>query len=143
MKGLRLLIVDDERSMIELLSMLIQPACQLIDSAQDLQTALNLSDQNRYHLVLLDLRLVPTGKEESLKAIRKFKRNSAAVVVVSGVMEPHIKEEALAAGADQFVAKAADSFSQALLLACTVAVMHHADDSISEQVEILRNLAHA
>lgn len=102
---LKILIVDDEPEMVDALRRLLEPIASHIDSTDDLMPALELADRNAYNVVILDLRLTTSGKEESLGAIRHFKEKNASVVVVSGIPEAQLKDEALAAGADAFVPK--------------------------------------
>lgn len=131
--------------MVELLTRYLQPISSKIDSAAELEDGLKLSDTERYNLILLDLRLGKTGKEEALEAIKHFKAHASAVIVVSGSYEPNIKEEALAKGADAFVAKDGTPLSQAMLLASYAATLNlpmesKRSDSFVEHVELLRRM---
>lgn len=142
---LRILIVDDETEMVEALTRLLEPIASRIDSANDLMPALELADKNAYNVVLLDLRLTTSGKEESLGAIRNFKEKNASVVVVSGIPEPKLRDEALAAGADAFVPKGPDFGARALLMATNVATLKlpkgsYKSDSYLQHVELLRKM---
>lgn len=145
---IRILIVDDEKLMIETLQMFLEPISSVIDEASDLHSALNMARVGNYNIVILDLRLVNTGKYEALLAIPEFKRNKSAVVVVSGIPETSLKEEVIMAGADAFVPKGSDSFHQALLIAINIATLKLPHDSFRshdylDHVKLLDQLAHA
>ncbi len=99
-------------------------------------------------MILLDLNLKNTGKAEALHVIRTLKSYNASVVVVSGIVDPLLKQESMAAGADAFVPKDGDAFSRSLLLAANIAVLHlprdsFKSDSFSEHVNLLQQMASA
>lgn len=144
----RLLIVDDDPLMVELLSGLMQPMTSYIGFTDNLHEALEMARVGKFNLILLDLRLTNTGKEEAFRCIREFKNQNASVVVVSGLPDEKLKDEALAAGAAAFVPKDGPPMSRALLLAANVAILHlpresFKSDSFTEHIEILDRLAHA
>ncbi len=126
---MRILIADDEPLIVETLQRLLESMASRIDAAYDLDTALALSAANEYHVIVLDLRFPNTGKKEALAAIRVFKARHAAVVVVSGLPEPGLKDEVMAAGADAFVPKDGDFGAQAMLLATQIATLKLPRDS--------------
>lgn len=141
----RLLIVDDEKEMVDMLRMFMKPICSLIDDTDNLSSAVKMAAENKYNLVILDLRLRVTGKKEALHVIRTLKSYNTAVIVVSGVVDPHIKEEIMAAGADGYVAKDGDSLSRSLLLAANIAVLHlprtsFKSDSFTQHVAMLQQM---
>lgn len=143
----RILIVDDEDLMIETLRMFLEPIASLIDATKELHTALNMSRNNNYNIVILDLRLVKTGKAEALASIPEFKHNKSSVVVVSGIPEASLKEQAMMAGADAFVPKGTEYFSRALLIATNIATLRLPHDSFHshdylDHVKLLDQLAH-
>lgn len=144
----RLLVVDDEKPMVEVLTRFMKPMSSLIDSTDTLEDALRMASQNHYNICILDLKLLNTGKEEALRAIRTIKSYATAVVVVSGLQEPNLKNEVMAAGADAFVRKDGDTLSRSLLLAANIAVLHlpresFKSDSFSEHVALLHGMASA
>lgn len=144
----RLLIVDDQPDMVTILTHFMEPICSLIDHTDNLADAVRMASENGYNVIILDLRLETTGKEEAFMVIRKLKSYNCAVVVVSGILDPHLREDALAAGADAFVRKDGDTLSQSLLLAANIAVLHlpkssFRSESFYEHVKMLANMAHA
>lgn len=121
--ALNILIVDDEAEMQEILSRFLEPIASRVDAVDNLSTALELTRADQYHIIILDLRLKFTGKEEALMAVRELKAKGAAVIVISGLFDPHLKEDCLAAGADEFLSKNAGFSSQALLIAAHVVAL--------------------
>lgn len=145
---LRLLIVDDEKIMVEVIRGFMEPMCSLIDDADNLRTAVEMAKTGQYNIVLLDLILNGTGKAEAFAAIRTLKSYNCAVVVISGVVDPHLQEDAMAAGADAFVRKGGDMTSHKLLLAANIAVLHlpkesFKSDSFYDHVKMLRQMVEA
>jgi DNA-binding NarL/FixJ family response regulator len=142
---LRILIVDDEPLMIETLKRFLNPLSSKIDSTDALDDALKMASVGNYNVIVLDLRLRFTGKPEALRAIQEFKRHNAAVVVVSGLPEPNLSDEVLAAGADVFVPKDKDFGRQAMLMAANIATLKlpegsYKSDSYGPHVELLRQM---
>lgn len=125
----RILICEDEKLMVELLTGYLEAIASFIASTDNLHDALELARLDHFNVVILDLRLKKTGKEEAFAAIREFKRHNAVVVVVSGIPDPRLKEAALAAGADSFVAKDGGFGERAMLLATNIATLKLPHDS--------------
>lgn len=143
----RILIVDDEAPMVELLRRYLEPLASYIESTDDLREAMEVAQHRKFNVVILDLLLKGTGKAEAFVAIREFKRHDSAVVVVSGLPEPHLKEDALAAGADSFVAKGEGFGPMAMLIATNVATLKlpatsYRSDSYLQHVEMLHKMVH-
>lgn len=115
--------------MVEVLKRFLAPLASQIDGVYDLESALELAAHGHYNVVILDLRMEQTGKAEALHAIREFKNFNSAVVVVSGIVDPHLKDEALAAGADAFVPKDDNFGKRAMLLATNIATLKLPHDS--------------
>lgn len=134
--------------MVEILKRFLRPLGAEMDSANDLEPAMEMARAKEYNVIILDLRLRYSGKQESLHAIREFKSRHAVVVVVSGLAEPNIREEVMAAGADAFVPKDGSFTGRALILATNIATLKLPRESFSEhdfleQVEMFRKLAEA
>jgi CheY-like chemotaxis protein len=137
--------VDDEPPMIEILKRFLEPLSSKIDSADALADALQMASVGNYNVIVLDLRLGVTGKTEALRAVQEFKRHNAAVVVVSGLPEPNLMDEVLAAGADVFVPKDNDFGRRAMLMAANIATLKmpkesRKSDSYLQHVELLRKM---
>lgn len=142
----RLLLVDDDKNMVDILTRFIRPVASVVDSAANLDTALQMARTNSYNIVLLDLRLETTGKEQAFEAIPEFKRRGAAVVVVSGIPDPTLEAQSKAAGANAFVSKDNNFGEKAMLLASYAASMQvpkesYRSGSYWDHVELLKNLA--
>lgn len=144
---MRILICEDESPMVELLTRFLDPISSRIDSTGDLHTALEMARNTEYNVVILDLRLTRTGKDEALAAIHEFKHQNTEVVVVSGLSDPNLREDALAAGASSFVPKDGDFGARAMLLATNVATLKlpagsYRSDSYLQHVEMLHKMVH-
>lgn len=144
---LRLLLVDDEDPMLEILQRFLDPITSFIDKAHSLHEAMEKARTGFFNVIVLDLRLGVTGKEEALTAVREFKKHHAEVVVISGLPDPNLKEDCLKAGASAFVAKDAGFTSQALLVATNIATLKlpkesYRSESYLQHVALLHNLTH-
>jgi DNA-binding NarL/FixJ family response regulator len=144
----RLLIVDDDPLMVELLQRFMNPVCSFIDSTDTLVGAEEKLQSKEFNVVLLDLNLRGTGKWDAFHAIRSLKSHKVSVVVVSGILDPHLREDSMAAGADAFVQKSTDMNAHTLLLAANIAVLHLPHDSFhsesfTEHVKLLQQMVAA
>lgn len=145
---IRILICDDEPNMVELLAHMMAPISSRIDETDNLEDCIKMAQKNQYHLIILDLRLGNTGKAEAIEAIRQLKAFKTGVVVVSGMPDPNVREEVLAAGADAFVPKGRTPLDRSLMIAAHVAVMHLPKDvdrsqTFDQHVQMLATMAAA
>lgn len=147
--SVRILVVDDEEPVRYMFSRFIGDLCSRIAEAVSLKDAIAISKQEDFDIIILDLRLTDADKNQTLAAIPELRRKSgAAVIVVTGVPEPDIQEQAIRAGADYCISKN-DVFTQkakAILMALHAAVLKHprphAGDSYLRHVEMLERLVH-
>lgn len=154
---MRILIVDDEKQMIEILRRYLNPMASLIESSEELPEALEMAKGGNFNVVVLDLKLRLTGKEEALEAIHVFKHYNCAVVVVSGMPNidtfdlktglpvPSLKDEVMAAGASGFVPKDGTFGSRAMLIATNIATLNlprgsYQSDSYLAHVDLLHKM---
>lgn len=145
---MRILLVDDEENMLELLSRMMEPISSRIDKTDNLDDCLRMAEKNDYHLIVLDLRLRNSDKTDALEAIKKLKSRKSGVIVVSGLADEGLREEVLAAGADAFVPKARTPLARSLMIAAHVAVMHLPEDvtktnTFDTHLQMLKSMAAA
>ena len=103
----RILIVDDERDTLTVLSRLLRRLEVEIDVAISLSDAATAIDGRTYQLVITDLRLTPTTGEEGLEILRRARRKSTAteVIVVTGYGNPAVMTRAFELGAAYYFEK--------------------------------------
>jgi len=105
MRRPRILVVDDEPPLRELVVVTLGDAF-VCDEVGDGDAALELLDQTKYDLVMLDVMMPGTNGTDVL---RKMRENEALrdvpVVVMSAWQSPQDVAHALEAGADRFLAK--------------------------------------
>jgi two-component system, cell cycle response regulator DivK len=102
----RLLIVDDRALDRELLVQIFEELHD-IEVATDGETAVEVAAATRPDLVLLDIGLPGLTGLEAARAI-KAQAAGVPVIAVSSRVMPGDREEALAAGCDEFVSKPID-----------------------------------
>lgn len=106
MNAMRLLLIEDEPSAIEITRRLLGGFVSRFDATGRLQSALEMIETHDYDAVILDLQLLDSGRHETISHIREIKEKAKApVVVMSGWPDPDLKERCLAAGAEAFVPK--------------------------------------
>ncbi|NOU01254.1 MAG: sigma-54-dependent Fis family transcriptional regulator [Gallionella sp.] len=103
-KGTRVLLVDDEPDILELLGMALERMGLLVDKAETVQVALKKLKEQRYDLCLTDMRL-PDG--DGLQVVQYITQHNldtpCAVITAHGNMENAIA--ALKVGAFDYLAK--------------------------------------
>src|SRR5450432_2583741 len=102
----RLLVVDDERSLREVLEVYFSDLGHQVVTAPDVERALEIFRAEKPEVVITDLRL---GKGSGLEVLRQVKaeRHAAEVIVMTAYATADAGIEAAALGAYDFVIKAA------------------------------------
>lgn len=105
---MRVLLVEDDRNLAELLATALAEGEEPLDSsvAHRLQTALKALEQSEPDAILLDLNLPDSRGLDTLRAVLARARNSP-VVVLTGLDDRTLAREALALGAQDWLAKGA------------------------------------
>src|SRR5213075_3130595 len=105
---IRVFLIDDHRSILWGLERLIEsgrPAMRVVGSSTGCSEALSILDEARPDVILLDLDL---GAESGLDAIpRLLAATSAKILILTGVRDESVRQEAIIAGARGVVEKAA------------------------------------
>lgn len=146
---MRVLLVDDEENVRYMFTRFIGDMCSRISEAASLKDALLISSKEDFDIIILDLRLLDSDKEQTLAAIPDLRRKSgASVIVVTGVPEDDIQDQAIKAGADYCISKN-EVFTQkakAIMMALHAAVLKHPrsnpGDSYLLHVSMLERLVH-
>jgi DNA-binding response OmpR family regulator len=99
----RVLVVDDEPIVREVLARYLTRDGFLVDTAEDGQTALDLFENQQPDLVVLDLMLPRIGGLEVFDRIRS--RNSTAVIMLTAKGDERDRLVGLELGADDYVTK--------------------------------------
>jgi CheY-like chemotaxis protein len=98
-----ILVCEDENDLRELILVSLGPGYRFVE-ARDYEEALALVRANRPDLVVLDLMLSGRSGFDLLEALREDQSTATTPVLVLSALS-HVGEEALAAGADRFLAK--------------------------------------
>lgn len=121
----RILVVDDEASILELIEYNLTSKGYDVDSATNGEDALNRILMEKFDLVLLDQMLPKLSGIEILKKMRS-ESNSTPVIFLTAVDAEENKIEGLISGADDYVTK---PFSVKELLARIEVVLRRTSDS--------------
>ncbi len=104
MSRTRLLVVDDELSMREFLSILLTKDGHAVDTAVDGHDAVKKIAQHRYDLVITDIKMPGLSGVDVLRAAKE-KDPEAAVVMITAYASPESVTEAIELGATDYVTK--------------------------------------
>jgi len=100
----QILIVDDNEQNIYLVRFMLEQRGHLVEEAHNGAQALQMIEDNRYDVVLMDIQMPVM---DGLEATRRIKEKPSAPIVIAltaKAMEGD-KEKALAAGCDEYIAK--------------------------------------
>ena len=102
----RILIVDDDENIAELISLYLMKECYETKIVNDGEAALKIFPDFRPNLILLDLMLPGISGEEVLQEIRK--QGNTPVIILTAKDTIDDKVEVLQSGADDYVTKPFD-----------------------------------
>jgi len=103
----RILVVDDEESILLAIREYFAPLRYEVDCARELEEAEALLSHIRYGLLIADMRLTGIHGNEGLELIRFVRERSpwTRIVVLTGYGSPEMESEALDRGVDAFLQK--------------------------------------
>lgn len=101
---IRILVVDDDRTLREGCAVTLRSTGRDVTTAADGESALRLMRRNRFHILLLDLRLPGMSGLDVLRTVVAEHRGTIAIVM-SGRADLETNLEALRAGAWDYVPK--------------------------------------
>jgi two-component system response regulator VicR len=101
------LVVDDDRELVDLLAFALERAGFQVLQAYDSPTALRLIEQQLPDAILLDINMGPWNGVDVLKTLRarRDERGNMVVVMLTGLTDEDDKVRALELGADDYVTK--------------------------------------
>lgn len=100
---MKVLIVDDDPAMTDLIKLLLAPAQYEVVTANNGQDGINLAKQFDPDIVLLDLMMPEMTGSQVCKKIRKF--SGVPIIMMSALDNPALVVDALDAGADDYLIK--------------------------------------
>jgi two-component system KDP operon response regulator KdpE len=134
-EGPRILLVDDEKAMRDILSVTLKPAGYTVYAVRTGEEALQKFQSARPDLVLLDLFLPDIDGKEVVRRLREW--TTTPIVVMSVRHDEAEKITALDAGADDYLTK---PFTMGELLARLRAALRRAFDTSQSEVFTAGNL---
>lgn len=106
MRSLRLLIVDDEPGILEVLSRLLEAAGHSVRTADSAEAGLAAARAQAFDAVLLDINL---PKMTGLRALQEFAAcTRAPIIMMTGHADSEIEKDALLLGARALLPKPLD-----------------------------------
>ena len=100
--AVKILVVDDDADMLELMKAVLDPLCYIVATADSAQNSIELVQSFQPDVIVVDL-LMKTGCLDILQQIRGLSKSP--VLVLSAVNKPGIVAQALNNGADDYLLK--------------------------------------
>ena len=127
----RILIVDDEASIVESLSLILRHANYSVDFCYDGVTALKMFDEGNYDLILLDIKMPKMDGMEVLENIMSINRDQL-VIMISGHGNIETAVEATKKGAYYFLEKPLPDVSELLIITKNALELKQSKDELSK-----------
>nr|MDA8228725.1 response regulator [Desulfitobacterium hafniense] len=102
-KGIKILLVDDEPNILEFLEMGLQNEGFEVLTAQDGMTAMKLAKQFQPHIVILDVMMPGMDGFEVCRMLKKTE--NIAIIMLTAKDEVDDRVKGLTQGADDYMAK--------------------------------------
>lgn len=106
---MKILVIDDDQAMTELLTLLVQPSASTVIPAFSGPRGVELARTEKPDLITLDLMMPEMSGWEVTKAIRQF--TTTPILILSALDSPGMVAAALDAGADDYMIKPVTSSS--------------------------------
>lgn len=100
---MKIIVIDDDPAMTELLQLLLQPASSEIFTANSGPVGIDLIKNKNPDVVILDLMMPDMDGWQVCKRVREF--SDIPILVLSALDNPGVVAEALDAGADDYLIK--------------------------------------
>jgi DNA-binding response OmpR family regulator len=101
---MKILVIEDEKSVANLIAEALQDSLSTVDIANDGENAIYMFQTNTYDLVLLDYNLPIKNGEEVLEEIKKENKN-VPVIAITVEMSQEIKNRLFELGVDDYITK--------------------------------------
>jgi len=103
----RVLVVDDDRQIRNLLERYLTSLGCLVATAEELEEAVALIENRRYDVVVTDLGLTRLGRSEGVDVVTRarYRWPGLRIVVLTGSNDPEIRAACFEGGADAFLVK--------------------------------------
>lgn len=100
---MRILAIDDDSAMTDLLRILLKPAASIIYVANSGMEGISLSRQYSPDIILLDLMMPEMDGYQVCSTIRSF--SNVPIMILSALDRPGMVSKAIDAGADDYLIK--------------------------------------
>jgi DNA-binding response OmpR family regulator len=84
MKGIKVLVIDDESAILRLLALALSEKGYHVDTADNGELGIEMVKSNQYHLVLTDMQMGNVSGEDVLRQARLLKGDCLPVIAMSG-----------------------------------------------------------
>ncbi len=132
---MRVLVVDDEKSIRLSLYMSIKKLGVEVDEAADGLEAVRRFREKKYSIVLLDIKMPNMDGIEALKQMRQISKSST-IIMMTHLSEVRLAVEAMKAGASEYFTKPFSIEEMTEIVKETMALHHDADDMSDDKIMI-------
>jgi DNA-binding response OmpR family regulator len=100
---MKILVIDDDPAMTDLLKLLLEPSCSDIMTANSGPEGISIARNKVPDVLILDLRMADMNGWQVCKAVREF--STVPILILSALDSPGLVAAALDAGADDYLIK--------------------------------------
>ncbi len=134
-KPIKILVVDDEWNMRNLMKMYLQRQGWLISEASDGKEAIEIIKKESFHLMILDIMMPGMDGWDVCRYVREEEENGIPILLLTARNETKDKVQGLNLGADDYLTK---PFDIEELIARIHAILrrHHSSQSLENKIHI-------
>jgi DNA-binding NarL/FixJ family response regulator len=103
-KNIRVFVADDHQSILDAIVNLLAPHCEIVGTATDGKTALEMIERLKPEIAVLDISM-PLKTGIDITAELKARRSEVKVVIITTYNDETFRHAAFSAGASAFVTK--------------------------------------
>ena len=135
----RVLIVDDEKSIRITISEFLKKAGYVADTAENVEAALLLLDENRYDVIITDIIMPRTSGVEFLEMIRK-RSSTIQVIIITGDPTVETAVRAVKNSANDYMTKPIkkDLLLKTVKKAAEIKALYDQQELLKEQNQLYR-----
>ena len=105
---MKLLVVEDEKKLLENVAAFLERKGFLVDTAQDAEDGLDLALERNYDCIILDVILPGMGGYEFCRFLREEIGSDVPIIIITALGEIDSRIEGLKIGADDYLPKPFD-----------------------------------
>lgn len=104
----KILIVEDDKTLLELISFKLENEGYIIEKAEDGWEALNMMERSKFDLIVSDIMMPNLSGLSLISVLNEFHKDKTPVIVISSLDKENVMMVAMGLGVTDFIVKPVD-----------------------------------